>query len=77
MRALDFKQRLILAGTMAVMFLLTFEGFLLILVVLTFIRFRKHDLPEHGDMRTLIEFCGLIVVLAILMQISVPPTISR
>jgi Zn-dependent protease len=74
MRALDLKQRIILAVTMGLMYLMTFEGFLLILLVLTLIKFRKANLPEQGDTRTLVEFAGLIVVLAILMQVSVPRT---
>jgi Zn-dependent protease len=72
MRALNMKQRMILMAVMGVMFLLTFEGFLVILIILAFIRMRMRDYPEAGDQRTLIEFCGLIVVLAILMAISVP-----
>jgi Zn-dependent protease len=72
MRALDRVQRLILIGVIAAMFFLTFEGFLVILIILTLIRLRTQDLPEQGDTRTLVEFCGLIVVLAILMAISVP-----
>jgi Zn-dependent protease len=72
MRALTFPHRLIVIGTLAVMWLLTFEGFLLILGIFAAIRLRTRDYPEHPDLRTLIEFCGLIIVLAILMSISAP-----
>jgi Zn-dependent protease len=72
MRAMSFRHRLILIGTIAGMWLLTFEGFLLILGVFALIALRSRDLPETPDTRTMIEFCGLIVVLAILMAISVP-----
>jgi Zn-dependent protease len=72
MRALNFRQRLIVIGTFAVMWLLTFEGFLIILGIFAAIRLRTKDYPEQGDLRTLIEFCGLVIVLAILMAISVP-----
>jgi len=74
MRALNAKQRIILIAVMGVMFLLTFEGFLVILMILAFIRMRMRDYPDDGDQRTLIEFCGLIVVLGILMSIPVPGT---
>ena len=72
MRALTFAHRLIVIGTLAVMWLITFEGFLIILGIFAAIRLRTRDYPETPDMRTLIEFCGLIIVLAILMAISVP-----
>jgi Zn-dependent protease len=72
MRALNTTQRIVLIAVMGIMFLLTFEGFLVILMILAFIRMRMRDYPEDGDRRTLIEFCGLIVVLGILMSISTP-----
>jgi Zn-dependent protease len=71
MRALDKKQRLLLMAVMGAMFLLTFEGFLVILIILAFIRMRMRDYPEIGDQRAFLEFSGLIVVLAILMAIPV------
>ena len=77
MRALSFAQRLIVIATLAVMWLLTFEGFLIVLGIFAALRLRKSDYPEAGDTRTLIEFCGLIVVLALLMHISVPTGIRN
>lgn len=71
-RALSLKQRYILIGVLAGLFLLTFEGFLAILVIAALFRLRSGDLPEQGDDRTLLEFSGLLIVLAILMQVSVP-----
>jgi hypothetical protein len=59
-------------ATLAVMWLITFEGFLIILGIFAAIRLRSRDYPETPDMRTLIEFCTLIVVLSLLMHISVP-----
>jgi Zn-dependent protease len=72
MRALTFRHRLIVIATLGVMWLITFEGFLIILAIFAAIRLRTKDYPESPDTRTLIEFCGLIVVLALLMHISVP-----
>jgi Zn-dependent protease len=72
MRGLTFNHRLILIATLAVMWLITFEGFLIILGIFAAIRLRTKDYPETSDRRTLIEFCGLIVILALLMHISVP-----
>jgi Zn-dependent protease len=72
MRALSLRQRIILLSTMAVTWLLTWEGFLLILIVIGLFRLRRSDCPEQGDTRTLTEFAGLIVVLAILMRVTVP-----
>ena len=72
MRALSFNHRLIVIATLAVMWLMTFEGFLIILGIFAAIRLRTRDYPETPDTRTLIEFCGLIIVLSILMAISVP-----
>jgi hypothetical protein len=43
-------------------------------MILAFIRMRMRDYPDDGDQRTLIEFCGLIIVLGILMSIPVPGT---
>jgi Zn-dependent protease len=72
MRALSQNQRIVLVAVLAGMFLLTREGFLLILGALALLRVFRGDRPEQGDTRTLAQFCGLVIVLSILMELPTP-----
>ncbi|HYP09695.1 MAG TPA: site-2 protease family protein [Bryobacteraceae bacterium] len=77
MRALTRTQRAILLAVMVAMFAVTREGFLIILAGLTGWRLMTKDWPDEGDPKALVQFCGLIVVLAILMAIPVPEAAGR
>jgi Zn-dependent protease len=72
MRALSRPQRVGLVCVILGMWLVTREGFLIVLAALAAYRLFTKDWPEEGDSRALSHFCSLIVVLALLMAIPIP-----
>jgi Zn-dependent protease len=72
LRALSRSQRAVLVAVLAVLYAFTRELFLLIIGGLVLLRMFRGEWPERGDARTLMQFTGLVVVLAILMAIPTP-----
>jgi Zn-dependent protease len=71
MRALSRAQRGILLAVMIGTWLLTREGFLIVLAVLTTFRLFTRDWPDDGDDKALSQFCALILVLGVLLVVPV------
>ena len=69
--ALSKMQRAGIAALMAAAGYATGEGFLYILAVCGAIRVFMAGAPEKGDSKTLIQFCGLLIVLALLMAVPI------
>lgn len=69
--ALSRPQRIGISLLMAALGLFLGEGFLYILAVLGLVRAFTKGAPEQGDTKTLIQFAGLLVVLALLMAVPV------
>ena len=55
----------------------TREGFLAILAGFFLFRLFTRDWPAEGDRKTLVQFTGLILVLAILLTVPVPKITGR
>jgi Zn-dependent protease len=72
-RALSRTQRATVIGLMIVLGLVFSEGFLYILAAVGAFQVFSGDSPERGDTKTLIQFSGLLVVLALLMSAYVRP----
>jgi Zn-dependent protease len=76
-RALSKPQRIMVVGVMVATGLLLGEGFLYILAGLGAFKIFTDQAPETGDSKTLIQFCGLLIVLAMLMAIPIQRPYSR
>jgi Zn-dependent protease len=70
-RALSKLQRAMIVALMAAIGLFLGETFLYILAVLGAIKIFSGDAPDTGDAKAMIQFCGLLIVLGILMAIPV------
>ncbi len=70
-RALSKRDRIIVVGVMLATGFLLGEGFLYILAALGAYKIFADQAPETGDRKTLIQFCGLLIVLAMLMAIPI------
>lgn len=70
--ALSRQQRGLLVLFMALMWIVTREGFLLILAAVAVWRLFTRDWPEDGDWKTWIQFAGLLVGLSLLLSIPTP-----
>lgn len=75
--ALSKAQRILVVLVMTAAGILIGEGFLFILAVCGAIRIFTKDAPEKGDMKTLLQFCGLLAVLAMLMAIPIQRPAGR
>jgi Zn-dependent protease len=69
--ALSKTQRAGIAAVMAAAGYATGEGFLYILAVCGAIRIFMAGAPEKGDAKTMIQFCGLLIVLGLLMAVPI------
>jgi Zn-dependent protease len=69
MRALSRAQRAILLAVMLGTWVLTREGFLIVLAVLTAFRLFTRDWPDEGDDKALSQFCALILILGVLLAV--------
>jgi Zn-dependent protease len=72
MRALSRPQRIVLVCVIAATWMVTREGFLIVLAALAGYRLATKDWPVLGDSKALLQFCALIVVLGALMMIPIP-----
>lgn len=71
-RALVHSHRIVVCGVILGMWIYTREGLLLLLLVMAVIKlFSKSDI-HRPDLRTLIEYSALIIILSLLVQIRVP-----
>jgi Zn-dependent protease len=77
MRALNRNQRVLLIVVLGLAWAAFREGFLLILAALAIFRLFTKDAPEQGDSKTLVQFSGLILILATLMAIPLPPAAGQ
>lgn len=75
--ALSRMQRIGVVAVMTTAAFLSGEGFLYILAVCGAIRAYKSDAPAEGDSKTLMQFCGLLVVLALLMAVPINRVAGR
>lgn len=74
-RPLSKQQRLIVVAVMIVTGFLCGESFLYILAVFGLFKIFSRETveaPPNGDLKTLIQFCGLLIVLALLMAVPIP-----
>lgn len=69
--ALSRPQRITVVVVMAGAGYLVGEGFLYLLAICGAFRVFMAGAPEEGDTKTLLQFCGLLAVLAILMAIPI------
>ncbi len=69
--ALSKSQRVAISALMAAAGYATGEGFLYILAVCGAIRVFMAGAPEKGDAKTVIQFAGLLIVLALLMAVPI------
>jgi Zn-dependent protease len=72
-RALSKSQRAGIIALMVLLGLLSGEGFLYILAAVGAYQVFAGESPERGDAKTLIQFSGLLVILALLMTVQVRP----
>ena len=73
LRALCKHERWWLFGAVAVTWLLTAEGFLLLILIVTGVRMFLDTPPEKPDRTALIQFLILIVVLSFIAGLGVLP----
>src|SRR6185503_12450539 len=72
-RALTRQQRWWAVGVIGAAWLFTHQAMLLaLLLVAAWRAWNKHDVPEQGDQRTLLEYSFLVLVLSLLTMIPVP-----
>jgi Zn-dependent protease len=71
-RALGRPARAIAAGAVAVMWVTTKEGLLLLLLIAAVFRVAAGPFPETTDRRALVEYVGLVVLLSLMTMIPVP-----
>jgi Zn-dependent protease len=70
-KALSKQQRIMIVVLMVAIGVLLGESFLYILAVLGAIKIFAKDAPETGDAKTMLQFCGLLIVLAMLMAVPI------
>lgn len=70
-RALSKQQRILVVALMVAIGYFLGETFLYILAALGAIKIFTGDAPETGDAKTMIQFCGLLIVLAMLMAVPI------
>jgi Zn-dependent protease len=70
-KALSKQQRIIIVVLMVAIGYLLGESFLYILAALGAVKVFSGDAPEAGDAKTMIQFCGLLLVLAMLMAVPI------
>ena len=76
-RALDRRHRWLAAALLAGMWLLTSEGLLLLLALTAAGVAGFGPAPEESDRTTMFQYCGLVVVLALMSRIQVPAGLPR
>jgi Zn-dependent protease len=73
-RALTRMQRGIAAGAAVAMWAITHETFLLLIALAAIYRLFSRDYPEQEDNGVLVQYVGLIVLLALLMRMTALPS---
>jgi Zn-dependent protease len=76
-RALSRQQRLLAAAALAVLWALSHEGLLLLLLIGATIQALRRDAPAEHDGVALAQYIGLAAALALLCQLQVPLTPAR
>jgi Zn-dependent protease len=70
-KALSKQQRILIVVLMVAIGFFLGESFLYILAALGAVKIFSGEAPENGDAKTMMEFCGLLIVLAMLMAVPI------
>ena len=76
-RALSRRQRLLAVAALAVLWALSREGLLVLLLIAAAVQSFRRDAPEADDPVTLGQYVGLAAVLTLLCQLQVPLHAAR
>ncbi|MBZ0166509.1 MAG: site-2 protease family protein, partial [Candidatus Omnitrophica bacterium] len=71
-RALDRTQKWIAVAIIALMWIISHEGLLVLILLVALFNVFSKGRPARPDSRALLEYCGLIILLTLLSMLPVP-----